>query len=126
MITAETREKMRQAKLGRKLSQETRRRMSLAKKGKTPKNLDALHASNVGENHPGWKGNEVGYSGLHKWLYKTLTKSGFCFHCGKERLTDWANISKKYLRIPEDWVELCRGCHIIYDGRKRDANGRFL
>ena len=81
----------------------------------------------IGERHPQWKGEEAGYMATHNWLRRHKEKSGVCVECGKIGRTDWANISGEYLRDLDDYRELCRGCHIIADGRQRDAvTGRFL
>lgn len=63
-----------------------------------------------------WKGDAVGYSGLHKWVYRQLGEPKKCEHCGtrKGRL-EWANKSHKYKRILSDWMALCKKCHKEYD-----------
>jgi hypothetical protein len=63
------------------------------------------------ENHPQFKGEDVGYSGLHKWLSRRKVKTGVCSGCGQTRKTEWANVSGVYLRDLADYVELCRLCH---------------
>ncbi len=71
------------------------------------------------EKHPGWKGENIGYSGLHKWIYNHLGKPTKCKHCKKDGLTGrqihWANKSGKYLRDLSDWLRLCVKCHKQYD-----------
>lgn len=71
------------------------------------------------DNHPNWKGDKVGYAGLHDWVEKILGKPGSCEHCGKTglkgRKIHWANKSQKYLRKKSDWVRLCSSCHKKYD-----------
>jgi len=64
-----------------------------------------------------WKGDNVGYSALHKWIKKQLFKRKVCQHCGtkKAKRYEWANISKKYKRDLEDWIELCCSCHYKFD-----------
>ncbi len=90
----------------RKLSEETRRKMSLARIGKF-----------LNEKHPAWKGDKVSYSGLHKWVGRKLGKAKACQQCGANdsKNYDWANKSGLYLRILSDWIELCRKCHVHYD-----------
>ena len=73
----------------------------------------------IGKNHPLWKGDEVGYSSLHKWVTRHKGSPKFCEGCGdesKERY-EWANISGKYERDLEDFIRLCKSCHFKYDGR---------
>lgn len=62
-----------------------------------------------------FKGEEISYNGLHKWLNKNYPKNNICNHCGKKSKTDYANISGKYKRDIKDFIELCRKCHIEYD-----------
>lgn len=66
----------------------------------------------------GWKGDNVGYSALHKWISVRLAKPLGCNHCGKIRPLDLANKSHKYKRQLSDWLWLCRKCHGKYDSGK--------
>lgn len=73
----------------------------------------------VGKKHPAWKGDAVGYDGLHKWVYSMLGRPEKCEHCGKDGLKgreiDWANKSQEYRRDATDWLRLCKKCHKAYD-----------
>jgi hypothetical protein len=66
-----------------------------------------------------WAGKTIGYSALHKWLYKTLGQPSTCEHCGKTGLSgvkiNWANKYHTYQKNAEDWMRLCVGCHRRYD-----------
>src|SRR5262245_29698370 len=66
----------------------------------------------TGTEHGNWKGDEVGYFGLHAWVYRHKTKTGRCSECGDrpETRTDWANVSGEYRRDLDDFVELCVPC----------------
>ena len=71
-----------------------------------------------GEKHPNWKGDSVGYVGIHIWVRKQKGKPKTCSHCGitnKKRKISWANIDHKYRRNLEDYTSLCYSCHRIYD-----------
>ncbi len=106
-FTPEVRKKMSLAKLNRVLSEETKMKMSSAHIGK-----------NTGENNYQWKGENAGYSSIHKYLYKHLGKAEKCTICGvtrKDKRIDWANRSRRYLRDLKDWVSLCRSCHVKAD-----------
>ena len=52
----------------------------------------------VGENNNKWKGNLVGYFGVHAWIYRQLGKADICEDCGSVKNVQWANISGKYKR----------------------------
>ena len=70
-----------------------------------------------GENHPSWKGDKVGLSSLHEWVRKTLGTPSLCVVCGTStaKRFEWANISRMYKRVVEDWARLCTSCHHKYD-----------
>lgn len=81
------------------------------------------------ENNPNWKGNEVGYTGLHNWIRDNKPKPNFCEHCNEYPPYDLANISGEYKRDIKDFEWLCRKCHMLSDGRinnlKRTATYNF-
>lgn len=69
-----------------------------------------------GQNHPLWKGDDVGYSGLHYWVYRHKGKPSTCEHCLKNSgRFEWANKSREYRRDLNDWISLCYSCHDKYD-----------
>lgn len=76
-----------------------------------------------GEKHYEWKGDNVGYRGLHRWVDKNLGKPAKCENCGviKKGLRQmhWANKSKEYKRELSDWVRLCVKCHWALDKKER-------
>ncbi len=84
-----------------------------------------------------WKGDDVSYVGLHKWIYSRLGKAIKCENpnCFYPRWSyredgtkkrylkspkryEWANVSGKYLRDLKDFVQLCSSCHKQYDNKK--------
>lgn len=85
-----------------------------------------------GKDHPNWKENDVGYSGLHTWVKKKLGKPDRCDNsdCVYPRIGDkgrimkkpkiyhWANKSGQYKRNLNDWIRLCCSCHKLYDNGK--------
>ena len=65
----------------------------------------------IGEKNHGWKGNEVGYMGLHNWIrrhYGTATK---CINGHIAKRYVWANKSGEYKRELSDWQEVCDSCN---------------
>lgn len=82
-------------------------------------NYQKKHNLRRDENHPGWKGDDVGYPGIHKWIQKNLGKPTECERCGKSGLTGkqihWANKYHTYKRNLADWLRLCADCHTKYD-----------
>lgn len=75
--------------------------------------------SKTGKFNPYWKGDKVGYSGLHEWIRKRLIKPNSCQFCGKNKPLDLANISQKYKRELTDWIWLCKKCHFYQDERDK-------
>ena len=76
-----------------------------------------------------WKGDNVGYFGLHIWLHKKLGKATKCENPNckyprksargiillKPTVFQWANVSKNYKRDIKDWIQLCISCHQKWD-----------
>lgn len=91
--------------LGKKLAEETKRKMK--------------ERAIKGEDHVLWKGDNVGYSGLHSWVKRMLGTPKRCEFCGKDNLQGreihWANIDHKYRRNLNNWLRLCIKCHAEYD-----------
>jgi hypothetical protein len=82
---------------------------------------------------PLWKGDQVGYFGLHEWVRRQKGKPiecEFCLRTEEETRMEWANISGKYKREIDDYMALCAKCHRNYDKnyekRSRDKSGRFI
>lgn len=96
--------------LGRKHSEEARQKMSKAKRGKK-----------TNEDHPHWKGDNVGYVALHGWVKRRLGKPNQCEKCGENgsgHRMHWANKSGEYKRDLSDWLRLCAKCHKRYDTKR--------
>ncbi|MCH7730870.1 hypothetical protein IID21_05170 [Patescibacteria group bacterium] len=124
----ETKSKMIEAHKDKIFSEETRKKMSEARKGKklsekTKRKISKNHQSYIEEKALAWKGNEVGYGGLHMWVKKHLGRPDTCEHCGVNGLSGreihWANKSGEYKRDLSDWLRLCVPCHRKYDGVER-------
>ena len=72
------------------------------------------------EKHPQWKGDNVGYGGIHTWLrinfgnpYKCENVD--CLHKISKRF-EWALIKgKKCERKRENFMQMCVSCHRKYD-----------
>lgn len=108
------------------------------KKGDSPWNKSLLGFgvwpkwSAKGQKNPAWKGDKVGYFGLHLWIANNYGKINRCDVCGvssADKKYHWANLSGKYIRNVSDWKRMCVSCHSKYDKswlkRERDSQGRF-
>lgn len=97
------------------------------------------HKLTVGEKHPMYKGDNVGYSGAHRWLTNHHGNPPKCELCGQEgeyrtRFSkkygkvnywslQWANISGTYTRYRDDYSGMCKSCHMNHD-KASYANNR--
>lgn len=80
-------------------------------------------AQGFGEDNTNWKGGRIGYEGVHAWLERDYGKPQRCDNpnCQYKKTIrwDWALIhGKKYERKRENFMRLCRSCHIKYDRNK--------
>lgn len=91
--------------------------------------------SNTGRTHfkkgnipNNYKGDEVSYNGLHKWIHRHKGRPTICQMCGSTtaKKFEWANKSHLYKRDEDDWLSLCTKCHHTYDNiaEKRWATRR--
>lgn len=63
-----------------------------------------------------WKGDNIGYHGMHQWIKKTYGKPIKCERCNSTKFVQWANKSHRYDREDRsDWIQLCSKCHYFYD-----------
>jgi len=106
--------KQRKSHLGYKPSEETLLKKSEAQRGEKGSN---------------WKGDEVGYHGIHVWLHKNFGKANKCENekCFYPRMGskkflrkpyryEWALLKgKEYKRIRSNFIQLCIACHRKYD-----------
>lgn len=106
--TKETRKRWSKIRTGRQISQETKNKMSLVRKG-----------INSNEKHYLWKGDDVGYFALHTWIRKKLPSTKSCQICLLKPPYDCACITGVYNRELKNWARLCKSCHKILDNRKK-------
>ena len=87
------------------------------KPGLTPWNKGLELPQYSGNKSPSWKADDVSYSGLHRWVRKNVGIKDYCEHCLRRGLSryDLANKTGIYDRQPENWITLCRRCHIEFD-----------
>lgn len=122
-IPREQVEKSRLARIGHKVSLETRRKIgmknSIALKGrKMPEEVKEKIRQTCLRLKIGWKGDDAGYGAIHSWLYRNFGKPIECEKCGeKKRRITWANKDHKYKRDRSEWMQLCYSCHKKHDLR---------
>lgn len=79
------------------------------------------------EHHHAWKGDRASYSAIHKYATKHFGRPKLCVNCNSTGTRmEWANLSRKYLRTREDWVELCASCHRHFDKADDSKRSQFV
>ena len=78
-----------------------------------------IDSGKKGMEHFNWKGNKVGYMGVHNWIRKNKPKPKVCEDCQKKIKLELANLSGKYKRDIADYKYLCRSCHFNFDGTNK-------
>ena len=114
-------------RLGTKHTLEAKEKMSRNRKGKYIGRNHHFYGkrppfTKEGVEHYLWKGDGVGYKGLHQWLRRNLTKPALCTICNVVQPTQVANIRpdknpETYTRDLTNWRWVCYKCHVISDGR---------
>ena len=71
------------------------------------------------EANPNWKGDNVGYHGIHAWLKRHFGHADRCefSSCNKKsKVFEWAlRKGFKYERKRQNFIRLCGSCHKKYD-----------
>lgn len=122
---------------GRHHSEETKRKMSIRRKGLKLSEEWKMKISlsnqglNRGENNINWKGDKAGYAAFHQYLRKNYGNPIKCESCGKKGKKnlsgrwniDWA-LKRNYQHAHErnSYLGLCRSCHMKYDMNKKKIN----
>ncbi len=110
-MSKEHRKKISLALTGRKLSEETKKKMSISHQ----KN-NYYQKGIKGEKNYRWKGDNACYRAKHSLVQRTKGKAIKCSECGEDKKRiHWANIDHKYSRNLEDYIALCAKCHVEYD-----------
>lgn len=59
------------------------------------------------------------YTTLHDKIRRIKIKPLFCEFCKSNPPLDLSNLSGNYLEQSDDWVYLCRKCHVNYDRKRK-------
>jgi hypothetical protein len=124
--SAESREKMRRAKLGKKrpaFTEEHKIKIGQGNKGKIRSKEVRESISRrqkgqwTGEKNPNWKGDSAGYFSIHGWVIRQKGKADHCTKCGTTtaKRYEWANVDHQYRRNLDDYIPMCQSCHMRYD-----------
>lgn len=102
--------------LGIKRSDEYKQKMSLLSKGKRRSiKSEFKKGENKGSSNHKWKGDDVGYFALHRWVKSNYKWDEKCELCGSPDSLNIASKDWSYRRDKEAWWVLCFRCHRQYD-----------
>lgn len=112
IVTEETRNKISLGHCGKKLSKETKQKIGVANLGK--KQSEEQIEKRSGKNNHNWRGDNVTYGPLHRWIERKLGRGKMCGKCGitGAKKYHWHNINGEYTREFTDWIRLCSHCHM--------------
>jgi hypothetical protein len=99
ILSEEHRKKIGDKHRGKTMSEESRKKIGESKKG----------------NKNNWKGDNVSYDGLHRWIRRNFPKYEFCQLCNIESPKEVACITGIYNREFKNWARFCSKCHKKYD-----------
>mgnify|MGYP001574710443 CR=1 FL=1 len=84
-----------------------------------PQQIAILRKRMTGKNNPMWKGKDAGKGAVHDYFRTRIKKPDLCPRCRKAKPYDLANLTEhKYKRQINDFMWLCRRCHMQLDNRK--------
>lgn len=69
----------------------------------------------LGEKNHGWKGNNITYKSLHKWIRRNFPKPDLCQLCKQIPPREIACITGIYDRELKNWAWFCIPCHRKWD-----------
>ena len=99
--------------------QDTRFIIGHARKGKSNSegHNQIIRNSQTGKNNSVWKGDDVGYTSLHQWIWRNFPKpeDGLCMLCHQVPFKEAANITGILNREFKNWAWFCHKCHKHYD-----------
>lgn len=57
------------------------------------------------------------YFSRHQWVNRNFGSPEVCEHCGTKKAGyyEWATKNGSYGKVREDWLRLCKVCHVNYD-----------
>ena len=83
-----------------------------------------ISESMLGKKNHNWKGDEVGYYALHKWIQKNWGDATHCEICGDINIStryEWHNKNRQYNRkVRKDWMQVCSKCHKMLDKQLKE------
>jgi hypothetical protein len=92
-------------------------------KNKVSKKTKIILSQKMKGNNFGWKGDKIGYHGIHAWLRREFGKANKCENINCEHKSKRFNYAllreHKMERKKENFWMLCQSCHEKYDITKK-------
>jgi len=66
-------------------------------------------------------GLNMSYRGLHLLIKRNKPKPKYCSICNQEKKLELASINHSYTKNINDWMWLCRSCHILLDKKLKEV-----
>ena len=116
--------------LGKKHSEEAKRKMSIARLKQNPQPFAGKKHSKTWKVKLSKKRRGIYFKetvkmrGLHDRMRIKIPKSKLCQDCKKRPSFDLTNISQQYKEDISDWEWLCRSCHMRKDGRIKNLKNQ--
>lgn len=101
-------------------TEEIRKKISETMKSRGIK--PTVRYSGSGEELYNWKGEGASYHSKHAWIHRHRGKAKMCSNenCSRQnvKIFHWANLSGRYKRDFNDYIQLCPSCHRYFDKGK--------
>lgn len=85
---------------------------------------NSMKGKNLGEKNGVWKGENVQYHQMHKYIRNHNKSPLLCEDCNKKRKLDIANFTGRYNREIKNYKWLCRSCHSKLDDKILNLRGK--
>lgn len=128
VVSDETRAKLSASLQGRTFTEEWIEKIAVQNRGRklTEEQLERKKQNcRRGETHADWKGDNIGYRSLHKWIVSNLPSQNACSCCGRNVKLEVHNTDGKYTRDFNSWIWVCRSCHIAIDNLREKWSTRM-
>jgi hypothetical protein len=110
---------MSKSKKGKRFTKEHKEKLSILAKERIKRGIAIPPLQHMrAKDNPNWRGDKIGYSGIHLWIRRNKPKPEFCEICNKNIPREVANVNGIYDRDILNYKWLCKKCHRNFDLNK--------